>query len=129
MNPDNRTTILVVEDEALIRMVSADILSEAGFHVLEAENAAEAIAIMEAADHVELVFTDIRMPGRMDGLELATFVHAHWPDVRLLVTSGHVVLSNDEIPDGGRFVNKPYNLQRLVAEVRAIVAAPSTDPE
>lgn len=125
LSETNGPTILVVEDEALIRMISADILTEAGFHVLEAQNADEAIAIMEAADHVELVFTDIRMPGRMDGLELAAFVHAHWPDVRLLVTSGHVVLSSKEIPDGGRFVSKPYELTRLVSEVRAIVALPA----
>ncbi len=119
-----RKTILVVEDEALIRMVSADILEEAGFRVLEAQDADEAIAILEGADHVELVFTDIRMPGRMDGLELASFVHAHWPDIRLLVTSGHTVIADTEIPDGGRFVSKPYDLGRLVAEVRAIVDAP-----
>ena len=129
LDPTERTTILVVEDEALIRMVSADILSDAGYHVLEAENAAEAIAILEGADHVELVFTDIRMPGKMDGLELASFVHAHWPDIRLLVTSGHRFLADDEIPDGGRFVSKPYDLGRLVAEVRAIVAGrpPATE--
>lgn len=63
-----RTTILVIEDEALIRMVNADILEEAGFRVFEAANAAEAILIMESADHVELMFTDIRMPRRVDGL-------------------------------------------------------------
>jgi two-component sensor histidine kinase/CheY-like chemotaxis protein len=72
----DQTTILIVEDEALIRMISADILSEAGFRVLESENAAEAVAIMEGAEQIELLFTDIRMPGRMDGLELANFVHA-----------------------------------------------------
>ena len=124
MDEAERTTILVVEDEALIRMVNADILEEAGFCVLEAANAAEAILIMEGDDHVELMFTDIRMPGRMDGLELAAFVHAHWPDVRLLVTSGHIVLADSEIPDGGRFVSKPYDLGQLVSKIRASVAAP-----
>jgi CheY-like chemotaxis protein len=124
MDQAERTTILAVEDEALIRMISADILEEAGFRVLEAANAAEAILIMEGADHVELMFTDIRMPGRMNGLELAAFVHAHWPDVRLLVTSGHIVLTDSEIPDGGRFVRKPYDLKQRVAEVRASVASP-----
>lgn len=118
------TTILVVEDEALIRMMSADVLTDAGFHVLEAQNAAEAISVLETADHVELVFTDIRMPGRMDGLELAAFVHAHWPDVRLLVTSGHTVLDDDDIPDGGRFLSKPYQLSRIVSEIRSIIACP-----
>jgi CheY-like chemotaxis protein len=105
-------------------MVSADVLEDAGYQVLEAQNAEEAITILEAADHVELVFTDIRMPGRMDGLELAAFVHSHWPDVRLLVTSGHIALTDDDIPDGGRFVGKPYDRTRLLSEVRAIVALP-----
>ena len=123
MDQSERTTILVVEDEALIRMISADILEEAGFRVLEAANAAEAILIMEGADHVELMFTDIRMPGRMDGLELAAFVHAQWPDVRLLVTSGHIVLADSQIPNGGHFVSKPYDLTQLVSGIRASISA------
>ena len=124
METSERTTILVVEDEALIRMVSADILGDAGFRVLEAANADEAIDILTQAEHVQLVFTDIRMPGRMDGLELATFVHSHWPDIRLVVTSGHTVVPDSEIPDGGRFVSKPYDLKRLVADIRAVIDAP-----
>ena len=124
METSERTTILVVEDEALIRMVSADILGDAGFRVLEAANADEAIEILKQAEHVQLVFTDIRMPGRMDGLELATFVHSHWPDIRLVVTSGHTVVPDSEIPDGGRFVSKPYDLKRLVADIRAVIDAP-----
>ena len=124
MQHSDKTTILVVEDEALIRMVSADVLADAGYRVLEAQDADEAIEIMERADHVELLFTDIRMPGSMDGLELASFVHAHWPDVRLLVTSAHRSLSASEIPDDGRFVAKPYNLGRLVLEIRSLISAP-----
>ena len=124
MQHSDKTTILVVEDEALIRMVSADVLADAGYRVLEAQDADEAIEIMERADHVELLFTDIRMPGSMDGLELASFVHAHWPDVRLLVTSAHRSLSESEIPDDGRFVAKPYDLGRLVSEIRSLISAP-----
>lgn len=124
METSERTTILVVEDEALIRMVSADILGDAGYRVLEAANADEAIEILKQAEHVQLVFTDIRMPGRMDGLELATFAHSHWPDIRLVVTSGHTVIPDSEIPDGGRFVSKPYDLKRLVADIRAVIDAP-----
>jgi len=124
LDHSDRTTILVVEDEALIQMVSAEMLSDAGFRVLEAQNADEAIAIMESADDVELLFADIRMPGRMDGLELAIFVHAHWPDVRLLVTSGHAILDDSEIPDDGRFVGKPYDLRRLVLEIHSLISLP-----
>lgn len=123
-----QTTIPVVENEALIRMVSADILADAGFRVLEAQNADEAIEIVKRAEHVQLVFTDIRMPAHMDGLELATFVHQHWPDVRLVVTSGHTVIPDSAIRDGGRFVRKPYDLKRLVADIRAVLDAPKSEP-
>jgi len=128
LTTSEQTTILVVEDEALIRMISADVLADAGFRVLEAENADEAIEILKRAEHVRLVFTDIRMPGCMDGLELAAFVHAHWPDVRLVVTSGHTVIPNSQMPDGGRFVSKPYDLKRLVADIRAAIDAPKSEP-
>jgi len=128
LTTSEQTTILVVEDEALIRMISADVLADAGFRVLEAENADEAIDILKGAEHVRLVFTDIRMPGCMDGLELAAFVHAHWPDVRLVVTSGHTVIPDSQIPHGGRFVSKPYDLTRLVADIRAVIDAPKSEP-
>lgn len=83
-----KTRILVVEDETLIRMVGAEILEDAGFDVLEAADADEALRILQAHDDVLLLFSDVDMPGSMDGLDLARVVHERWPDIRLLLTSG-----------------------------------------
>lgn len=119
----DRPTILVVEDEALIRMMGAENLSDAGFHVLEAANADEAVAILEQADSVQLVFTDINMPGSMDGIALADLVHRRWPDVRLLLTSGNEHPVGEQLPDDGRFLPKPYRLDRVVREINELVGA------
>jgi len=114
-------TVLVVEDEVFIRMVSVDVLEDAGYTVIEAESADEAVRVLESGELVSLLFTDIRMPGRMDGLELAALVNSSWPSVHLLVTSGHCRLSDDEIPDGGRFLPKPYQPAHVVAQIRDIL--------
>jgi len=112
------TTVLIVEDEVFIRMIGVDMLEDSGFRVLEAKNADEALEILKNGADVEVLFTDIRMPGKMDGLELAEFVHARWPEIKLLITSGHCRLSDDEVPDGGRFVAKPYKLETVVEQIR-----------
>lgn len=109
--------ILLVEDEWLIRAVGADTLADAGFEVLEAENADEAVRILENAGDVHVLFTDIRMPGSMNGLQLAEIVHERWPAVKLLLTSGDTWPSDWEIPDEGRFLAKPYKFDRLPEEV------------
>ncbi|MDO6414096.1 response regulator [Sphingomonas sp. BIUV-7] len=113
-------TVLVVEDEVFIRMVSVDALSDAGYEVLEAENADEALALLKGAGNIDVLFTDIRMPGEMDGLELAERVHVCWPKIKLLVTSGHRRLSDDEIPDAGRFIGKPYSLDAVVQNIQGM---------
>jgi DNA-binding NtrC family response regulator len=118
---ETRTTILVVEDEMLIRMISAEMLEDAGFKVIEAESADEALQILERAENVQVLFTDIRMPGSMDGLELAMLVHRRWPNIKLLLTSGHRSLAPNEVPDDGRFVPKPYSLTAVVNEIREML--------
>ncbi|AXB79570.1 response regulator [Novosphingobium sp. P6W] len=112
------TTVLIVEDEVFIRMIGVDMLEDSGFRVLEAKNADEALEILKNGADVKVLFTDIRMPGKMDGLELAEFVHARWPEIKLLITSGHCRLSDDEVPDGGRFVAKPYKLETVIEQIR-----------
>src|SRR4029079_550967 len=82
-------TVLVVEDESLIRMDIVDCLEEAGFLIAEASNADEAINILQSRADIRLVFTDIHMPGSMDGLKLAAFVRKRWPPIKIIVTSGH----------------------------------------
>jgi CheY-like chemotaxis protein len=106
--------ILVVEDEPLLRLMAVDIVQDAGFEALAATTADEALAILEArADDVRLVFTDIQMPGSMDGLGLAHAVRDRWPPVELIVTSGHCHIEANELPVRGRFIPKPYDFHVL----------------
>lgn len=123
MEKDMCATILVVEDETLVRMHSADILEDAGFEVLEARNADEALELLAGHESVELLFSDIDMPGTMNGLELADLVHKRWPTIRLLLTSGHHRLDEAEIPDDGKFVSKPWSSAHLIHKFRAVLAA------
>src|SRR5579872_1715818 len=89
--------VLVVEDEALIRLLAVDLLEEEGFSVLEATDAANALQLLEKREDVSVLFTDIQMPGAMNGLDLAARVHERWPNIRLLLTSG-MAPSRGEIP-------------------------------
>jgi CheY-like chemotaxis protein len=100
--------VLVVEDEALIRMDIVECLEDAGFEVIEAATADQAIEVLERRDDIRIVFTDVDMPGSMDGLKLAAFVRERWPPIKLIVTSGHVPVGEEDLPASGRFFSKPY---------------------
>src|SRR5215212_1536376 len=94
------TVVLLVEDEPLVRMCAADILEDEGFEVIEAATAPAALKILEKRDDVMAVFTDIDMPGGMNGLELAGIVDARWPHIALVVTSGVCRVGADKLRDG-----------------------------
>jgi len=127
--PDPSTgCVLVVDDNALVRMLGADALEDAGYAVIEAANADEALEILRGARAVRLLFTDVDMPGSMNGLELADLVHRRWPEIRLLVTSGHHLLADADVPDACRFVAKPYSQVTVIAEVAALLAEPHCAP-
>jgi CheY-like chemotaxis protein len=115
-------TVLVVEDEALIRLAIADDLREAGFHVLEASDSDAAVRLLEAHDSVRLIFTDINMPGSMDGLKLSELVRDRWPPVRIIVTSGRVEPTAGALPDGSQFIAKPYAAAGVLEAVRSLLA-------
>jgi len=116
--------VLLVEDEPLVRMTAADGLEEAGFEVMEAANADAALSVLDArSDEVQVLFTDVNMPGSMDGMALAAKVHAKWPHVRLLISSGYARPGPDEIPDDGRFVPKPYRADTIVRHIHELVRA------
>lgn len=115
-----KTKVLVVEDEPLIRAVGLDALEEAGYEVIEAKDADEAVRILEMLGEVHVLFTDIRMPGSMDGLALARLVHERWPAMKILVTSGDTLPKTGQIPDDGHFLPKPYRLDALQDEVTAL---------
>ena len=112
----SRPTVLIVEDEFLIAISVATVFQKAGFETIEASNADEAIAILKKRD-VDLIFTDVRMPGSMDGLKLARYVRDRWPPVKIMVTSGHHMVQNGDLPDGGVFLPKPYTDAAVVAAI------------
>jgi two-component system, response regulator PdtaR len=108
-----RTVVLLVEDEFLARINAAEAIEEAGFEVVEARNADEAVAVLESRPDVQIVFTDIRMPGAMDGLKLARFIREKWPPTQIIATSGHYNPQEGDLPEGGVFVQKPYSPEAL----------------
>jgi CheY-like chemotaxis protein len=118
-----RPLVLIVEDEFLLRMNTADIIGDAGFDVVEAGNADEAIAILETRLDIHVVFTDVQMPGSMDGLKLAKFVRGRLPPIKIVATSGFVNVGKDDLPEGGRFVPKPYRPEYVVATLRELTTA------
>ena len=111
-------TVLVVEDEGLVRLDAAESLRDAGFAVLEATDAAEAMEIVLAREDIDVLFTDINMPGAMDGLELARRVHDCRPAVRLVLTSGAIKPTREQIPDDGAFIAKPYSPETVTRAVQ-----------
>jgi len=110
--------ILIVEDESLTRMNAVDALTEAGLRTCEAGNAHDALEVLDDNPNVDLLFTDINMPGKMDGLSLAEKVHEDWPDMELIVTSGAQAMDDVDLPDNGTFLRKPYFTDRLIQIVR-----------
>jgi CheY-like chemotaxis protein len=115
-----RPVVLIVEDEWLIRMNTMEALEAAGFEVVEAENADQAIAILTARTDINLVLTDVHMPGSMDGLKLAHFVRNRWPPVKIIATSGRALPAEGDLPDGVRFVQKPYTGRQITAVLREL---------
>jgi two-component system, response regulator PdtaR len=114
------SVILIVEDEFLIREDAAETVWKAGFEVIKAANADEAIAILEARADIHVVFTDIQMPGSMDGIKLARFVRNRWPPIKILATSGFVRVGPDDLPPGSVFLAKPYSAPEVVATLRKL---------
>ena len=103
-----RISVLVVEDEPLLRLYIADELIDAGFDVIEAGNAAEALDLLDTHSPIAAMFTDVDMPPAMDGLDLAAVVRERWPAMSIVVTSGHRDVSSKEMPDDAVFFGKPY---------------------
>lgn len=106
---NDRAVVLVVEDDPLIRMGAVDLVTAAGYEALEARDADAAIAIMEVRTDIDLVFTDVQMPGTMDGIKLAHYIRERWPPVRIMVASGAAILAESDLPIGSLFFSKPYN--------------------
>ena len=113
--------VLVVEDELVLRMRAVDIVQDAGFTPVEAVNADQALLILESRSDISLLFTDIQMPGSIDGLKLAHTVHKRWPAIKIVLVSGQVKLSDMDKPADSRFFGKPLEVKQMIAELQEMV--------
>ena len=124
MNKPNKYApyALVVDDDALVRMAAADILSDAGFEVFDAEHGDAALELLKTSyDEVDLLFTDVHMPGRLDGCALARKVAVSWPHIAIVVASGDLKLEPGMLPDAARFIAKPFSAQVVYDHLQEIL--------
>lgn len=119
--PDSQTNVLIVEDEMVLRMRAVDIVEDAGYTPVEAVNADEAIAILESRSDISLLFTDIQMPGSMDGLKLAHAVHDRWPAIKIILVSGQIKVADSEKPTDSRFFGKPLEVKQMISELQNMI--------
>jgi two-component system, response regulator PdtaR len=116
-----RPVVLIVEDEAFVRMDAIEAIEAAGFDVIEASDADQAIAILEQRNDIRLIFTDVQMPGSMDGLKLAHFVKDRWPPIKIIATSGHAKITENDLPAGSRFLPKPYAIAEIASAIDQLI--------
>lgn len=121
--PIKREIVLVVEDEPLLRMAAIDMVEDAGFDVVEATNADEAVRILEVRTDIRIVFTDIDMPGSINGLKLAAAVRDRWPPIDIVIVSGHVKPNSSDLPPGSVFFSKPYDEAKVAATLKGFATA------
>ena len=113
--------VLVVEDEMLLRMRAVDMVEDAGYTSVEAVDADEAVAILESRSDIALMFTDIQMPGSMDGLKLAHAVRERWPPIKIILVSGQLQPATIDIPADSRFYGKPLGAKEMIAEMQNMI--------
>lgn len=123
-----RPVALVVEDEPLIEMEAVDLFSDLGYDAIGARSADEAVLVLRARDDVALVFTDIEMPGTMDGLDLASFIGKTWLNIRVLITSGRTTPPEDGLLRNARFVPKPYTARQIERALAAMADSDASNP-
>lgn len=118
-----KPVVLIVEDNVLIRMGAMELVLSAGYEALEAGDADEAIAILEQRSDIDLVFTDVQMPGTMDGIKLSHYIRDRWPPVKLIVASGAAILEESALPLGSRFFSKPYDSNTITDAMARLLAS------
>jgi two-component system, response regulator PdtaR len=112
------TSILILEDDVLTNEYLEFILQQAGYEVVSATSADEAAELLEDHEDVQLLVTDINLPGNMNGLKLAAAVKTRRPEINIIIVTGYSAPKNDEIPPGSLFVPKPYNARKIIEAVR-----------
>jgi CheY-like chemotaxis protein len=125
LSPETRPeTVLIVEDEVLVRMVIADYLRECGYRVIEAGSAAEAITVLTSPEPVDIVFSDLQMPGEIDGFGLATWVRQNQPGLKVLLTSGNARAASTagDLCEAGPLEQKPYHPQTILSRIQQLLA-------
>jgi CheY-like chemotaxis protein len=123
--PERVKRLLIVEDEVLVRMMIADAARDAGYRVTEVHNADAALSYLQSGRHVDLVFTDINMPGSLNGVELTKIVSAEYPDTRVIMTSGRVPAN--AIQSVGPFISKPYTIDDALAVIDRMLNSHPSD--
>jgi YesN/AraC family two-component response regulator len=118
MDSNNNPAVLIVEDDPLIRMTAADLIADAGWEAFEAANAEEALKVIDEHPEIRVLFTDVNMPGPVDGIRLAECVNRDHPRIELVVTSGRQYFNDAALPDEGTFLPKPYGQADLVRVLR-----------
>lgn len=124
---NGKSVVLIVEDSPMIRMGAVDLVLSAGYEALEAGDADEAIRILELRDDIDLVFTDVDMPGTMDGVKLSHYIRDRWPPVKLIVASGAAILEESSLPFGSRFFSKPYDDHNIIDAMARLIASDDSD--
>lgn len=127
MNNQTRPAVLIVEDEPLIRMEAVDMIEDAGFRTYAAASADRAIALMEQHADIGILFTDIDMPGSMDGLKLAAHVRDRWPSAAIIIASGIVEVETLVLPEGASFFPKPYLNSQIAAALTQMIGSVGQD--
>jgi CheY-like chemotaxis protein len=115
-----RSVILIVEDETLPRLYLGEVLERAGYQVVSAANADEAIEVLKSRDDIHTIITDINMPRSMDGLRLAAAVKDRWPPIKIIIATGKEAPRREEMPVDSQFLPKPYAPDRVLAAVRLV---------
>ncbi len=118
-------TVLIVDDDDLVRSLGAELLSDAGFRVLEAGNAEEALSLLESDPDIKIFFSDINMPGPLDGIALASLAALQWPHLEIIIGSGNALPLSASLPDGTTFIRKPWNPESLIRLVRERTTTPA----
>ncbi|MDH6268583.1 CheY-like chemotaxis protein [Rhizobium sp. SG_E_25_P2] len=120
---NGKPVVLVVEDSPMIRMGAVDLVLSAGYEALEAGDTDEAIRILESRNDIDLVFTDVQMPGTMDGVKLSHYIRNRWPPIKLIVASGAAILEESSLPFGSRFFMKPYDDHTIIDAMALLLSS------